>query len=162
MHDILMQTDFGGTSGAMIGVCKIVNEDLQIFQITNQIPKFNVEMAAASLLEVIPYWNSGTVMVSVVDPGVGTARRASVAELENGIYIISPDNGIFSLIHRKYPIRRIREIDPALNRYRGNEWSSSSDIFHGRDLFAYCGAKLASGVIRYEEVGPSYPLEEIL
>ena len=161
MGYLLMQTDFGGTSGAMIGVAKIVSRDLQIFQISNVIPKFNIEKAAESLLEVIPFWPANTVFVSVVDPGVGTDRKASVALLGNGCYVVSPDNGIFDLIDQKIAVKEIREIDQSINRYKGNEWSNKSDIFHGRDIFAYCGARLASGVITYEEVGEAYPSAEM-
>ena len=162
MGYLLMQTDFGGTSGAMIGVAKIVSEDLKVFQISNVIPKFNIEKAAESLLEVIPFWPANTVFVSVVDPGVGTDRKASVALLENGSYVVSPDNGIYDLINRKMLIREIREIDQSINRYKGNEWSNKSDIFHGRDIFAYCGSRLAAGVITYEQVGDAYPLKEMI
>ncbi|MBR5755905.1 MAG: SAM-dependent chlorinase/fluorinase [Erysipelotrichaceae bacterium] len=162
MAYVLMQTDFGGISGAMIGVCKMVDRDLHIYQISNTVPKFDIKKAAENLVEVIPFWPEGTVFVSVVDPGVGTDRKASVARLDNGSYVVSPDNGIFDLIDRELKIEEIREIDQNVNRYKGNEWSNKSDIFHGRDVFSYCGARLASGVITYEEVGPAYDLNEMI
>ncbi len=162
MADLLMQTDFGGTSGAMIGVSKIVDPSLRIFEITGNIPKFNVIKAGESLAEVLPYWAPGTVFVSVVDPGVGTSRKACVALTDTGHYIVTPDNGCLAVIRDRFGIREIREIDETVNRYRGNEWSNQSDIFHGRDIFAYTGALLASGKRTYEEVGPSYPVEEIV
>ncbi len=162
MGNILMQTDFGGTSGAMTGVCKLVDPSLKIVQISNVIPKFDIAKAAENLREVIPFWPQGTVFVSVVDPGVGTMRKASVAKLKSGHYVVTPDNGILDLLNRELPIEAVREIDQSVNRYHGNVWSESSDIFHGRDVFAYCGAKLASGKISFEEVGPEYPKEEIV
>ena len=162
MSYLLMQTDFGEASAAMIGVAKIVDKDLRVFQITNVIPKFSVRKAAESLIEVIPYWPAGTVFVSVVDPGVGTARKACVAILGNGSYVVTPDNGILDLLGKQFGLTEVREIDQSINRYHGNYWSDQSNIFHGRDIFAYCGARLASGVISFSEVGPEYSLKEII
>ena len=162
MGYLLMQTDFGGTSGAMIGVCKMVDKNLNIYQISNTIPKFDIKKASENLIEVIPYWPEGTVFVSVVDPGVGTSRKASVAKLKNGSYVVSPDNGIFDLLNKDIEIVEIREIDQEVNRYKGNFWSNNSDIFHGRDVFSYCGARLASGVINYEQVGPEYDIDSLV
>lgn len=162
MGYLLMQTDFGGTSGAMIGVCKMVDKNLNIYQISNAIPKFDIKKAAENLIEVIPFWPAGTVFVSVVDPGVGTDRKASVAKLKSGSYIVSPDNGIFDLVNKELQIEEIREIDQDINRYKGNSWSNDSDIFHGRDVFSYCGARLASNTITFEQVGPQYALKDIV
>lgn len=163
MRYVVMQTDFGrGGSGAMAGICKLVDRSLRVYSITHEVPKFDVKAAGHNLADVLPYWPRGTVFVSVVDPGVGTERKAAVAETENGYYIVTPDNGCLREIAERYGIRAVREIDQNVNRYKGNKWSVQSDIFHGRDIFAYCGAKLASGVISFEEVGPSYPVGEIL
>ena len=162
MSYLLMQTDFGGTSAAMIGVAKIVDPNLRIFQLTNTVPKFDVVTAGNNICDVMTYWPTGTVFVSVVDPGVGTERKACVAETGNGYYVVTPDNGILDIIDRKYGIKALREIDQRVNRYKGNEWSNNSDIFHGRDIFAYCGARLASGTISYEEVGPQYPKDQMV
>ncbi|MBR0450820.1 MAG: SAM-dependent chlorinase/fluorinase [Oscillospiraceae bacterium] len=163
MGYIVMQTDFGrGGSGAMAGVCKIVDKSLKVYNITHEVPKFNVKAAGHNLTEVLPYWPKGTVFVSVIDPGVGTERKASVAETQNGYYIVTPDNGCLAEIAEQYGIKAIREIDQSINRYKGNQWSVKSDIFHGRDIFAYCGARLAAGIITIEEVGPEYPADEIV
>ena len=162
MGYVVMQTDFGGVSGAMVGVCKMVDPTLQVFHITGMIPKFNVQAAGASLKDVLPYWPTGTVFVSVVDPGVGTERKACVAKTKNGYYIVTPDNGCLAVINEAYGIEELREIDQTINRYKGNKWSVESDIFHGRDIFAYCAARLAAGVISYEEVGKAYPLSEMI
>jgi len=99
--------------------------------------------------------------VSVVDPGVGTPRKACVAKTADGYYVVSPDNG--SLTHLKYfvGITAVREIDESINRLKGKNTEGVS-IFHGRDLFSYCAARLASGIITYEQVGPDYPVEEII
>lgn len=157
---IAMQTDFGlGGGGAMYGVCKTVDMELQVYDISHVIPKFNVQRASESLASVLPFWPKGTVFVSVVDPGVGTERRASVARTCNGYYIVTPDNGTLTDVNRKFGIEAIRVIDEKVNRLKGTEKTS---IFHGRDLFAYCAARLASGVIDFAGVGPEYPVGEIV
>lgn len=157
---IVMQTDFGFGGGcAMRGTCLKVDPELEVFDGNHQIPKFNVASAARNLIMMVPYWPQGTVFVSVVDPGVGTSRRASVAKLKNGSYVVSPDNGSFSRLLAMPGIEEIRVIDETRNRLKGTEKTS---IFHGRDLFAYCGAKLASGIISFEEVGEAYPVSEVV
>ncbi|MBO6159076.1 MAG: SAM-dependent chlorinase/fluorinase [Firmicutes bacterium] len=157
---IVMQTDFGFGGGcAMRGTCLMVDPELEVFDGNHQIPKFNVASAARNLMMMVPYWPSGTVFVSVVDPGVGTSRRASVARLKNGSFVVSPDNGSLSRLADMPGIEEIRVIDETRNRLKGTEKTS---IFHGRDLFAYCGARLASGIIDFEGVGPAYPVSEIV
>ena len=157
---IVMQTDFGvGGGGAMYGVCKTIDPELQIYDLSHVIPKFNVEKASASLRNVMPFWPKGTIFVSVVDPGVGTARKASVAHTCNGYYVVTPDNGSLTYIKQEFGIDAIREIDETVNRLKGTEKTS---IFHGRDLFAYCAAKLAAGVIDFAGVGPEYPVDDIV
>ena len=156
MGYVVIQTDFGrGGSGAMAGVCKLVDRSVRVYNITHEVPKFDVVAAGHNLTEVIPYWPEGTVFVSVVDPGVGTARKACVALTENGRYVVTPDNGCLEEIRNTYGIAAVREIDQSVNRYKGNEWSLKSDIFHGRDVFAYCGARLASGKISFQKSVPS-------
>ena len=157
---MVMQTDFGFGGGCtMRGTCLKVDPELEVFDGNHQIPKFNVASAARNLVMMVPYWPSGTVFVSVVDPGVGTPRRASVAKLKNGSYVVSPDNGSLARLLEILGIEAIREIDETRNRLKGTEKVS---IFHGRDLFAYCGARLASGIIDFEGVGKEYPVEEIV
>ncbi len=163
MGYVVLQTDFGiGGSGAMAGVCKLVDRDLRIYNLTHEVPKFDVIAAGHNIAEVLPYWPEGTVFVSVVDPGVGTARKACAARTGTGHYIVTPDNGCLAEISDRYGIESVREIDQSVNRYKGNRWSLTSDIFHGRDIFAYCGARLASGTISFDEVGREYSAEEII
>jgi len=155
-----MQTDFGiGGGSAMRGTCLKVDPELEICEISHSIEKFNIKSAATSLSHIVPYWPQGTVFVSVIDPGVGTSRRASVALLGNGSYVVTPDNGSLSLLLENPGIKAVRIIDETVNRLRGTEKVS---IFHGRDLFAYCAAKLASGIITFEGVGPEYPVSEVV
>lgn len=159
---ILLQTDFSNTWGAvasMKGVIRIVDPELEIFDLCHDIKSFDPWEASLSLNTVEPYWPKGTVIVSVVDPGVGTIRRASAALLCDGTYVISPDNGSFTHLKNSVGIKEIREIDESRNRYRGGEEVS---VFHGRDLFGYCAALLASGNISFEDIGPSYPVSEVV
>ena len=156
---IVMQTDFGMGGGAMFGVCKTIDPTLELFDMTHSIPKFDVERASSQLRNSMTFWPVGTIFVSVVDPGVGTERPASVAKTRNGYYIVTPDNGTLTGVLKEYGIEAIRRIDETVNRLKGTEKTS---IFHGRDLFAYCAGKLAAGVIDFEGVGPEYPVEEIV
>ena len=157
---IVMQTDFGvGGGGAMYGVCKTIDPELQIYDLSHVIPKFNVEKASASLRNVMPFWPKGTIFVSVVDPGVGTARKSCVAKLSNGSYIVTPDNGTLTYVKERIGIVAVREIDESVNRLKGSDKANS---FHGRDVFAYTAARLASGIINFGGVGPEYPVNEIV
>lgn len=159
---VVLQSDFGVDSGlvaSMHGVCMRVDSSLVIDDITHSIRPFNIRQAAEILQYTIPCWPEGTVFVSVVDPGVGTLRRASVAKTKNGYYIVTPDNGTLTMVDQFFGIEAIREIDEKTNRYMGAEYVN---IFHGRDLFAYCAAKLAAGFIDFEGVGPEYSVQEIV
>ena len=162
MKNLIIQTDFGIGSisiSAMRGVCALVDNDLNVSEGNNGIRPFDVLSASASLYYLLPYWPKGSVFVSVVDPGVGTKRRSCVAKTKDGQYIVTPDNGTLTYIKEYFGIEEVREIDESINRRQG---SQDIHIFHGRDVYAYCGARLASGVITYEEVGPSYPVSEIV
>ena len=157
---IVMQTDFGvGGGSAMHGTCLKVDPELEIYEANHSIEKFNVQAASRSLHNITPYWPEGTIFVSVIDPGVGTSRRACVALLNNGSYVVSPDNGSLTLLLDSPGIKTVRQIDETVNRLKGTEKVS---IFHGRDLFAYCAAKLAAGIIDFDGVGPEYPVDEIV
>jgi S-adenosylmethionine hydrolase len=96
-----------------------------------------------------------------VDPGVGTKRKAVVAKTIDNHFIVTPDNGSLSFLYEKPGIQEVRKIDETINRLKDQE-DKRSEVFHGRDIFAYCAARLAAGVISYEEVGNNYPLEEIV
>lgn len=159
---LVMQTDFSFKSAAvsvMHGVSYQVDRDLVVEDISHEVAKWNPYAASTNLAYTLPYWPTGTVFVSVIDPGVGTDRKACVAKTKNGYYIVTPDNGTLTQVAREYGIEAVRQIDETVNRYPGTE---QINIFHGRDLFAYCGAKLASGIITFEEVGPAYDLSEIV
>ena len=155
---LVFQTDFTykeGAVAAMYGVVKSVDEDIEIITATHEIPQYDTWSASYRLYQYIDFWHKGTVFVSVVDPGVGTSRRACVAKTKNGYYIVTPDNGSLTHVDQHFGIEEIREIDETINRLH-REDNGAVSIFHGRDLFGYCAARLVSGQITYEEVGPVY------
>lgn len=161
---LVFQTDFTYQEGAvcsMYGVVKTVDRELEIIDGTHEIPQYDIWSASYRLYQSMRFWPEGTVFVSVVDPGVGTKRRACVAKTADGYFVVTPDNGSLTHLKNWVGITEIREIDESVNRLRGKGTEGVS-IFHGRDLFGYCAARFASGVISYEQVGQAYPVEEIV
>ncbi len=151
---LVLSSDFGTTErfvASMKGVALGVDAGLQVHDLTHHIEPFNVWQASYMLAGTIDYWPGGTVFVSVVDPGVGTNRRSVVAKTGTGHYVVTPDNGSLTLVADKQGVVELREIDETINRRPGSE---DSHTFHGRDVYAYTGARLAAGVIAYDEVGP--------
>ena len=158
MYPLVFQTDFGlvdGAVSAMYGVAYTVNSALRIHDLTHDITPFNIWEASYRLIQTINYWPENTVFVSVVDPGVGSNRKSIVAKTNSGRYIVTPDNGTLTHVIRLEGIASVREIDETVNRLPS---SGESYTFHGRDVYAYTGAKLASGVISFEGVGPELPV----
>ncbi len=150
---VVFQTDFGtkdGAVSAMKGVATAVDASLKLYDLTHDIPAYNIWEAAYRLDQTIIYWPAGTVFVSVVDPGVGTERRSVVVKTKSGHYIVTPDNGTLTLIATSLGIDSIREIDEVTNRRKNSE---ASYTFHGRDVYAFTAARLASHKISYEQVG---------
>lgn len=161
---LVFQTDFTYKEGAvcaMYGVVKTVDRELEIIDGTHEIPQYDTHSASYRLYQSMKFWPKGTIFVSVVDPGVGTKRKASVAKTTDGYFVVTPDNGSLTHLKKWVGITEIREIDETINRLCGKDTEKVS-IFHGRDLFGYCAARLASGIISYEEVGPSYDISEIV
>ncbi|MBE6126093.1 MAG: DNA-directed RNA polymerase subunit delta [Erysipelotrichaceae bacterium] len=160
---LVFQTDFTykeGAVAAMYGVVKSIDCDIEIITATHEIPQYDTWSASYRLYQYIDFWPKGTIFVSVVDPGVGTSRKACVAKTRNGYYIVTPDNGSLTHVDKYFGIECVREIDETINRLH-REDNGAVSIFHGRDLFGYCRARLASGIISYEEVGPEYDVAEI-
>ncbi len=154
---LILQTDFSlkdGAVSAMKGVAFSVDSNLKIFDLTHEIPPYNIWEGAYRLYQTASYWPQGSVFVSVVDPGVGTKRKSVVLKTKNGQYFVSPDNGTLTLVVQTLGIDSVREIDEKANRLKGSE---KSYTFHGRDVYAYTGARLASGAITFEQVGPELP-----
>lgn len=158
---LIFQSDFGlcdGAVNAMEGVAYGVDTHLHIRHLTHEITPFNIFEASYRLYQTINYWAEGTVFVSIVDPGVGSDRLSVVAKTKSGQYIVTPNNGTLTHINKFIGIEEIRQIDESVNRLKN---SGESYTFHGRDVYAYTGARLASGIISYEEVGPKLSNDQI-
>lgn len=161
---LVFQTDFTYKEGAvcaMYGVVKSVDRELEIIDGTHEIPQYDIWSASYRLYQSMRFWPAGTIFVSVVDPGVGTPRKPCVALTADGYTVVSPDNGSLTHLKQWVGIRQVREIDQSINRLGGKNTEGVS-VFHGRDLFGYCAARLASGIISYAQVGPEYPVNEIV
>jgi S-adenosylmethionine hydrolase len=134
----------------MKGVASNVDASLKLYDLTHDIPAYNIWEAAYRLDQTVPYWPVGTVFVSVVDPGVGTHRKSVVVKTKTGHFIVTPDNGTLTLIAQSLGIDSVIEIDEVVNRRKN---SGASYTFHGRDVYAYTAARLAAHTITYAEVG---------
>ena len=141
---LTLLSDFGDRDvyvGVIKGVVAQINPTLKSFDLTHQIPPQNIAAARFCLMNAYPYFPVGTVHVAVVDPGVGSVRRAIAVEFAQG-FLVGPDNGIFSGVLSQSPaITAVELTNPEYWRT-----SQPSRTFHGRDIFAPVGAHLASGV----------------
>lgn len=156
---LVFQSDFGTQDGAvasMKGVAFSVSPKLRMFDLTHEIPAYNIWEAGYRLWQTAPYWPQGTVFVSVVDPGVGTDRRSVVMKSKTGHFFVTPDNGTLTLVAEHMGIEEVREIDETRNRRSG---SQDSYTFHGRDVYALTGARLASGKMSFKDVGKRTDLD---
>ncbi|HEM3701774.1 TPA: S-adenosyl-l-methionine hydroxide adenosyltransferase family protein [Streptococcus suis] len=159
---LVLQSDFGlvdGAVSAMIGVALQESRDLVVHNLTHDITPYNIFEGSYRLFQTVEYWPEGTTFVSVVDPGVGSKRKSVVALTEQNHFIVTPDNGTLSFIKKHVGIKAVREISEVANRRANTEHSYT---FHGRDVYAYTGAKLASGHISFEEVGPELQVADIV
>ena len=147
---ITLLTDFRTADyfvGAVKGAILSVNPQAVIADITHEIPPQDIEAAAFTLLASYETFPAGTIHVAVVDPGVGSARRAIVVRA-GGQFFVGPDNGIFSYIYDREPSHQVFHITS--DKYFR---PSPSTTFHGRDIFAPVAAALSTGVSP-EELGP--------
>lgn len=159
---LVLQTDFGLQDGAvssMRGVAYSVADDIVVSDLTHGITPFNIFEGSFRLLQTVHYWVPGTVFVSVVDPGVGSKRLSIIAKTTAGHYIVTPDNGTLSHLLAHDLIESARVIDEDTQRLPGSEKSST---FHGRDIYAFNGAKLASGATHYEDYGEELTPDELV
>ena len=162
MNPLILQSDFGyadGAVSAMYGVALGVSPTLRVFDLTHDIPQYDIWEASYRLIQTVSYWPRGSVFVSVVDPGVGSTRRSIAVRTAEGQYIITPDNGTLTHIKRMCGIEEARIIDESMNRLPN---SGESYTFHGRDIYAYTGARLASGIISFAQVGPEVPVDSVI
>lgn len=146
---LTLTTDFGLTDhyvGTMKGVVAAQAPGIEMVDITHGVPAFDIAEGAFAIAQAYPFFPEGTVHVVVVDPGVGTARRP-IAVRACGHLFVAPDNGVLSQVIEDALDHEARQI-----RVR-HGLPSLSDTFHGRDLFAPAGARLAAG-LPFGEVGP--------
>jgi len=149
---LILTTDFGmkdGAVSAMKGVAFTASPQLVVSDLTHEIPPYNIWEAAYRLQQTYSFWPPGSVFVTVVDPGVGSQRKPIVAKTKGGHYFVGPDNGHLSLL--AHEITEVRWINESTQRREGSEQSYT---FHGRDLFVLVGARLASGQLAFDQVGP--------
>jgi S-adenosyl-L-methionine hydrolase (adenosine-forming) len=152
---IVFMTDFG-TANDAVAICKAVMLGIapqaRIMDITHQVTPYSIEEGARFLQGVTPYYPVGTVFLVVVDPGVGTSRKAVVVKSKKGQYFVLPDNGLVTPVLDRDGLDSAREIT-------NPHWviqAPVSSTFHGRDIFSPVAAHLAAGW-DYNLVGPEVP-----
>ena len=152
---IVFMTDFG-TANDSVAICKAVMfgiaPESRIMDITHQVTPYSIEEGSRFLEAVSPYYPAGTVFVAVVDPGVGTSRKAVIVKSKKGQYFVLPDNGLVTPVMDRDGLDSAREIT-------NPNWmiqSAISSTFHGRDIFSPAGAHLAAGW-DFHLVGPEVP-----
>lgn len=151
MSVITLTTDFGSQDwfvGTMKGVIARLASNVQVIDIAHEIAPGDIRGGAFALAAAAPYFPDGTIHVVVVDPGVGSERRAIALETKSAIFI-GPDNGVLSWAVRDVPIKEAREIS-------NSDWylQPLSHTFHGRDVFSPVAARLAAGAA-FSDVGES-------
>ncbi len=162
MNPLVFQSDFGyadGAVSAMYGVAESVCGELRLYDLTHDIEQYNIWEASYRLIQTVGYWPKDTVFVSVVDPGVGSTRRSIAVQTKGGHFILTPDNGTLTHVARIVGLCAARELDETVNRLPG---SSDSYTFHGRDIYAYTGARLAAGIIDFKNVGPEADISSVV
>src|SRR6267143_881316 len=152
---IVFMTDFG-TANEAVAICKAVivgiAPDARIMDITHQVTPYSIEEGSRFLEAVSPYYPAGTVFVAVIDPGVGTSRKAIVVKSKKAQFFVLPDNGLITPVIDRDGLDSAREIT-------NPNWmiqSAISSTFHGRDIFSPVGAHLAAGW-DFNLVGPEIP-----
>jgi S-adenosylmethionine hydrolase len=154
MANLVLLTDFGNKEhfvASMKGVAVSISPDISIFDITHEIEPHNIWDASMVLSNALPFWPSVTVFVVVVDPGVGTSRKSLACRFMQGQIIVCPDNGLLTFVLEKYNNPEIRIIDEKIHRRPGSE---NFQTFHGRDIYVHAGARLAAGLVNFDDMGP--------
>ena len=149
---VVFMTDFGIVDDSVAlckGVMYGITPNLRIVDLTHQVPAFSIADGARFLFGASPYFPAGTVFVTVVDPGVGSTRKAVVVKSKRGQFFVLPDNGLMTMVADRDGIESSREIT-------NPDWmigAKVSSTFHGRDIFSPVGAHLARGD-DWTKVGP--------
>ena len=157
---IVFMTDFGVVDDSVAicrGVMYSIMPEVRIVDLTHQVTPFSILDGARFLYGATPYYPAGTVFVVVVDPTVGSARKAIVAKSKRGQYFVLPDNGLLTLVEQHDGIEGVREIT-------NPDWmigTKLSSTFHGRDIFSPVGAHVARGD-DWTKVGPEMPFASLV
>jgi S-adenosyl-L-methionine hydrolase (adenosine-forming) len=157
---LTLLSDFGDSDvyvGVMKGIIAQINPSIQVVDLTHKIPPQNIATARFCLMSAYSYFPQGTVHLAVVDPGVGSLRRAVAVKTALG-FLVAPDNGILGGVLSQN--QTIQSVELTNSRY----WRipNVSHTFHGRDIFAPVAAHLASGVSLLElgtEIDPATLVE---
>ena len=155
---VVFMTDFGVADDSVAlckGVMYGIAPNLRIVDLTHQVNAFSIRDGARFLFGTAPYFPVATVFVAVVDPGVGSSRRAVVVKSKRGQFFVLPDNGLMTMVEDRDGIESIREIT-------NPDWmvgAKISSTFHGRDIFSPVGAHIARGD-DWTQVGP--PVKELV
>lgn len=157
---VVFMTDFGVVDDSVAlckGVMYSIAPDLRIVDLTHQVTPFSILDGARFLYGATPYFPAGTVFVVVIDPGVGSTRKAVVVKSKRGQYFVLPDNGLMTLVQERDGIEAAREIT-------NHKWmigTAMSSTFHGRDIFSPVGAHLARGD-DWTSVGPELDVKKLV
>jgi len=149
---VVFMTDFGVIDDSVAlckGVMYGITPNLRIVDLTHQVTPYSISDGALYLFGASPYFPAGTVFVVVIDPGVGSSRKAVVVKSKRGQFFVLPDNGLMTLVEGRDGIEAIRQIT-------NPEWmvgAKISSTFHGRDIFSPVGAHIARGD-DWTQVGP--------
>lgn len=157
---IVLITDWTYKEGAIMstkGVMKTIDPTLDITDGTHEIPQYDIWSASYRLHQSMRFWPKGTVFITVVDPGVGTARKGVAALTKDGYVVITPDNGTLTHIAQDQGIAEIRQLHPHLRLPS----TTGTSIFHGRDIFGYVGARFASGQLTFQQLGESFDPKDV-
>ena len=157
---IVFMTDFGVVDDSVAicrGVMYSIMPTVRVVDLTHEVTPFSILDGARFLYGATPYYPQGTVFVVVVDPTVGSTRKAIVAKSKRGQYFVLPDNGLLTLVEQRDGIEAVHEI-------KNTEWmigTKLSSTFHGRDIFSPVGAHLARGD-DWTKVGPQVPVASLV
>jgi S-adenosylmethionine hydrolase len=159
-NQIAFMTDFGLLDDS-VAICRQVmyniDPTVRILDITHEVTPFSIVEGARYIMGVTPYVPRGTVFVVVIDPGVGSSRKAIVAKSKKGNYYVLPDNGLLTYVQDLDGIESVRVIT-------NTKWmiqDAISSTFHGRDIFSPVGAHIAAGE-DWTQVGPETPASQLV
>ena len=149
---IVFLSDFG-TADDSVSQCKGVMESVlpgaRVVDMTHEIPPYDIRLAAFYLADSARVWPAGTVFIAVVDPGVGTSRKAAALKTKSGQFFVGPDNGLFTLVMRKFGVEKVISIENGAYTRQ-----LVTTTFHGRDIYSPVAAWLARAPSIFEKLGP--------